>query len=105
MGARMSDDDKRHGTPAGHAAHKRALTEPCEPCRTAFNDRQKQARTGTRSMRRCKTCTNRTEARDQVCRGCKAERRLDEVPDVDSGYELTGGQWVPRDGIMRWEAA
>lgn len=28
-------DDPRHGTPAGHSAHVRAGSPPCEPCRDA----------------------------------------------------------------------
>ena len=32
----MTEDDERHGTPAGDQAHRREGTEPCQPCRDAW---------------------------------------------------------------------
>lgn len=34
----MSPDDPRHGTPKGYAAHRRAGSDPCRPCRVAAAD-------------------------------------------------------------------
>lgn len=101
----MSPDDPRHGTPAGRHAHMRSGTEICEPCRVAHAERRRELREsrGRQPSGLCARCQNRrTESITGICRDCQAAGKA--VP-VDDDFALTGGQWVPRDGIMRWEAA
>lgn len=38
----MDELDPRHGTSRGYSAHKRARTEPCQPCRKAAADYERQ---------------------------------------------------------------
>lgn len=95
----MSPEDSRHGTAAGASAHKRAGIPICAPCRLAHNA---QKRTWKRLPQTpCLTCQQPTTAEDRVCRACRHREAIAARP-VPETYALTGGEWVPSDGIMRW---
>ena len=70
----MTEDDPRHGTTAGYAAHRRNGTPICDPCRAANN---------RRPTKRPKTLYN--------------------LAGYDPNDGLTGGRWM-RDtwGVVRW---
>lgn len=101
----MTEDDPRHGTPAGYPAHRRAGTTACGPCREVYNERTRQAkRQRAKRSDPCVSCTLPTVSKDRVCRACRHREEI-AAREVSDDFALTGGQWVPRDGIMRWEAA
>lgn len=108
----MSPDDPRHGTEAGYRAHYTHLEKPCPPCREAGRRRAQlnEAKRGARPWHRCDSCGKQTRASGADCASCRAVHRALEKAKRDessgeSPFALTRGQWVPRDGIMRWEKA
>lgn len=94
----MDPDDERHGTTAGHKAHRRAKEKPCEPCRRAMNEHKRQKRAeGAWDSERCPACGRVTKL--DLCRSCSRS-----VPTVDlSEGQLNPPNWVRR-GLI-WVAA
>ncbi len=76
----MRADDPRHGTSAGHYAHRRDGEKSCNPCRAAFTEYLRLYKLGY--------------------------RRIDNITATDDepGIALVDGRWVldPRTRILRW---
>lgn len=79
----MTEDDDRHGTLAGYAAHQRAGTEQCGPCREEHRRYNRE-------------------------RPSQKNRKRQKLSYIESGYDpddgLKGGAWIvnPRTRIAEW---
>lgn len=77
----MRADDPRHGTSAGHYAHRRDGEKSCDLCRAAFTEYVRLYKLGY--------------------------RRIDNVKTIeDTDVALVDGKWVldPKTRVMRWQA-
>lgn len=72
----FTDDDDRHGTRAGHDAHKRNGTTSCPPCRKAVADDTTARRDRLRAIGLCPRCGKRPPAPGRtICDECKTTQR------------------------------
>lgn len=95
----MDPNDDRHGTTAGHKAHRRAKEKPCEPCRRAMNEHKRQKRaTGAWKSEHCPVCGKQTHG--DLCRTCKT---VGSVRTTDLDIDFDPPNWVRR-GLI-WVAA
>ena len=82
----------------------------CQRCKA-----EAKANVRKKKPRACLECKGKTWAKSQVCRPCATtvkEVEEAEAESVETGVKCTpsptylcDGRWVPRGGILRWEAA